>query len=248
MYCGTNKNLNNSGFSLVELIVAISVGVVISGALASIIVISTRMYSRETTNIAEQYEIQATMNMTVDSAENAQWFALGEVKDGVATEYVAFGKLSGSNDANSVSFTGEIFTTDHADGSTDKFNVYMNRYTESSPLAIGKEGNAQTVIPTVLSGIRKKQYLLGEGATSFVVKLADTDKRLIDSTAVKPLSDGTVPKGFFENPLMVIITMDFERASMTGDIKKHLEDKVTFRNRIKRPVYLSGKGYYVQNN
>ncbi len=93
---GNDAKKNNEGFSLVELIVAISVGVIISGAVASIIMISTRMYSRETTNIAEQYEIQTTLNQTVDSAENAQWVALGPTIDGVATDYVAFGRLTGA--------------------------------------------------------------------------------------------------------------------------------------------------------
>ncbi len=233
---------NNKGLSLVELIVAISVGVIISGAVASIIVISTRMYSRETTNIAEQYEIQTTLNRTVDSAENAQWFALGSTVDGVATEYVAFGKLTGSSSDNTVAFEGEIFASDYDSSHPGKFNVYMNQYTSAGPLSIGKEVQAGDVVRNAAASIRTEQYLLGEGAVSYVVGFADGDNSFTDS-AVAKMSDGTVCKGFYRNSLMVTVSMDFEKKSMTGDIKKHVEDTVTFRNRLKRPVYYLGSYY-----
>ncbi len=241
---GTDVKKNNEGFSLVALIVAISVGVIISGAVASIIVISTRMYSRETTNIAEQYEIQTTLNRTVDSAENAQWVALGPVKDGIATDYVAFGKLTGA--AGTMTFEGEIFTCDYDPSAPDKFNVYMNTYGTGAGLLVVNEKDAGTAISSEAATIKEEQYLLGEGATSYVVSFVDADRKFKDSTAAK-LSDGTVAKGFFESPLMVRISMDFKRKSMTGDITKHVEDTVTFRNRFKRSVYLgeAGKGYYV---
>lgn len=240
-YLGIFIKNDNSGFSLVELIVAISVGAIISGAIASIIVISTRMYSRETTNIAEQYEIQATLNQTVDSAENAQWIALGNTVDGIATEYVAFGKLTDLS--GSLYFEGEIFTCDYDPTAPGKFNVYMNRYSGTS-LNVGSESEAGGNIESTSDTIKTAQYLLGEGAMSYVVSFVEEDEHFDDSVAAK-MSDGVTPAaGVFVNPLIVSICMDFKKESMTGEINKHVEDKVTFRNRIKRPVYLKDKGYF----
>lgn len=244
-YFGIDVKKNNEGFSLVELIVAISVGVIISGAVASIIMISTRMYSRETVNIAEQYEIQTTLNQTVDSAENAQWVALGPTTDSVATKYVAFGKLTGAT--GSMTFEGEIFTCDYDSAHPGKFNVYMDRYGTGSGLSVVSEKDAGTAIASAAGSIIDEKYLLGEGATSFVVSFVDADKKFINSSDAKLSDKTTVARGFFESPLMVKISMDFEKKSMTGDITKHVEDTVTFRNRFKRSVYLgeTGKGYYV---
>ncbi len=240
-YFRINVKKNNEGFSLVELIVAISVGVIISGAVASIIMISTRMYSKETTNLAEQYEIQTTLNRTVDSAENAQWIALGSAIDGKATEYVAFGKLTGAEGA--LCFEGDIFTCDYDPTSPDKFNVYMNRYS-GSDLAIGGESSAATVIEGAAGAIKSDQYLLGEGATSYVISLLEEDTRFTDDTTATMSDKTTAANGYFVNPIMISVSMDFEKQAMTGIEKKHVEDKVAFRNRLKRPVYIKSRGGY----
>ena len=239
--CTDRCKNDNNGFSLVELIVAIAVGSIVAGAIASLIVITTRMYSKESTNIAGQYEIQTTLNQTVDSAESAQWFALSEEKSGgktVNTKYVAFGKLTGT--APNMKFEGEIFTDDYNAASPGRFNVYMNRYNSASPLVVGSEADAGAAIATEVSGIKGKKYLLGEGATKYVVSLDTGANRFTDD----PSLEAAGYAGYYENPIIFTVSIDFAKDSMTGEIKKHVEDKVTFRNRINRSLYIDGKGYY----
>ncbi len=229
---------DNKGLSLVELIVAVAVGSIIAGAIAALIVISVRMYSKESTNIAGQYEIQTTLNQTVDSAESAQWFALGGVNknvstgEAICTKYVAFGKLKGAS--GSVVFEGEIFATDYASPSS-KFNVYMNRY---NSLTIGNVSDSGTKIAAEAANIKQKKYLLGEGATKYVVALDMGANRFVDDTTV------TGYKGYYENPIIFDIDIKFEKNSMTGKVNKQARDKVTLRNRIKSPLYIEDKGGY----
>lgn len=234
---------SNKGFSLVELIVAIAVGAIVAGSIASIIVISVRMYSKETTNIAGQYEIQTTLNQTVDSAESAQWFALSEEKGGgktVNTKYIAFGKLTGT--APDMKFEGEIFTDDYNAASPGRFNVYMNRYSSASPLVVGSEADAGAAIAAEASGnIKgKREYLLGEGATKYVVSLDTAANRFTDDSSLEDAGYA----GYYENPIIFTVSIDFAKDSMTGEVTKHAEDKVTFRNRIDKSLYIDGKGYY----
>jgi hypothetical protein len=51
-------------------------------------------------------------------------------------------------------------------------------------------------------------------------------------------------EGYYANPLVFNISTDFAKDSMTGEVKKHVEDTVTLRNRVKRVLDVDGK-YYV---
>lgn len=241
-----NKLDNDCGFSLVELIVAVAVGSIVAGAIASIIVVSVRMYSKESVNISEQYEIQTTLNQTVDSAESAQWFVMAEDKnistgEVINTKYVAFGKLTGAS--GSMYFEGEIFTDDFDPDNPGKFNIYMNRYSGTA-LLVESEALARSKISAAATAIRgEKKYLLGEGATKYIVTLDTGSNRFTDESIL--LSDGSTAKGYYKNPMIFNISIDFEKKTMTGEIKKHVEDKVTFRNRIDKMLDIEGKGIYI---
>ena len=231
---------NNEGVSLVELLVAIAVGAIVSASIAGLIVITTRMYSNESTNIAGQHELQTTLNQTVDSAESAQWFTLSQEMNGsdvVNTKYAAFGKLKGA--AGALKFEGEIFTDNYT--GSGKFNVYMNRY---SDLAVGSETNADSAISGAADTIRgKEQYLLGEGATKYVVALDTSANRF---TTFASAVDGY--NGCYENPLAVKVSIEFTKKSMTGEVTKHVEDMVSFRNRIDKTLFVNSKKYYLKGS
>lgn len=238
-----------------ELIVAVAVGSIVAGAIASIIAISVRMYSKESVNVAEQYEIQTTLNQTVDSAESAQWFVLGEDKaSGVVTntKYVAFGKLTSVS--GTLYFEGELFTDNYDPDNPGKFNIYMNRYS-GTMLPVGTETGARTAIESEASSIRgQEKYLLGQGATKYIVSLDTASDRILeDSSAVLPIrrtSPTPTPtptpqpaKGYYENPLTFNISIDFAKESMTGEVTKHVEDRVTLRNRVNKVLDIDGDFY-----
>ena len=52
-----NYKLNDKGLSLVELIVAISIGVIVSASIAALLTFSIRMYRNESVNTSMQYEL-----------------------------------------------------------------------------------------------------------------------------------------------------------------------------------------------
>ncbi len=235
-YSGTKLQKNNAGVTLVELIVAFSVGLIVAGAIASIIYISTRLYSRESTNISGQYEIQTTLNQTVDSIESAQWFSYKQDMIGsnaVNTAYIALGKIS--KDATGYYFEGEIYTDDY-DGVKDRFNVYMNRYNATNRLSIAAPGantleqNAKTAVESAYPSIKTDQYLLGQDATKYIVSL--------------DIGSNRFSGGYYENPLIFNVEIDFSKRSMTGEVKKHVEDTVTLRNHLNKSLYIEELGGY----
>lgn len=259
--------MNNSGLSLVELIVAFAIGIIVAGSVASIVFISTRMYSRGTSNISGQYEIQTTLNQTVDSAESAQWLAyssrFNEGNKVINTDYVAFGRIF--KEGTGYFFEGEIFTDNYDDMVDGKFNVYMNRYKKlaiAAPAANGLvEEKAVSAVSDAADDIRgEKKYLLGEDATRYAVFI---DASYLDATTGRfkdyPAAPAEAPseeseeetetpasvKGSYENPIVLSVEIDFSKKSMTGEVKKHVQDKVTLRNHLKSVLYIQERdGYY----
>ncbi len=238
--------MNNKGLSLVELVVAMAVGSIIAGSIAFLIVTSTRMYSKENANIEGQYEIQTTLNQTVDSAESAQWFALSQdTLSGsiVNTKYIAFGKLFKNPSDSKILFAGEIFTDDYSSrDSNGRFNVYMNRYTA---LDVTSEASAYSAVSGEADTIRgDAKYLLGQGATKYIVTPDNVSARFINTNP----SDEDYKAGFagyYKNPIVFNVEIDFLKESMSGFVNKHSEDKVTFRNRIDRTLFIGTNGYYL---
>ncbi len=255
----TDIKHNNAGLSLVELIVAFAVGLIVAGSITSIIFMSTRMYSRGTSNISGQYEIQTTLNQTVDSIESAQWFAYSQSYDGtdlVNTDYIALGKI-GKDSTGKYYFAGEVFTDNYADRVDDRFNVYMNRYEklELDATADTAEAKAKEVVSGEADTIRgDDQYLLGQDATKYIVTLDTGSSRFIDYTLAPATPTptptpgpvvGVTPKGYYENPIMFTVDIEFSKKSMTGDIKKHVSDTVTLRNHLDKCLYIEERaGYY----
>ena len=131
--------LNNRGLSLVELIVAISMGVIVSAAIAALIIFSIRMYTNESTNTAMQYELQSNINMMMDEIMGASALAVKQNSPAVAltdppaaapgtpyTQYAMFGDPN-ADVGGEKGFSGVIFVAKAESGVTDRFNIYMKK-------------------------------------------------------------------------------------------------------------------------
>ena len=225
--------LNNKGLSLVELIVAISIGVIVSGTIAALITFSIRMYTNESTNTAMQYELQSNINTMMDEIMGASVFVV-EQNSGVSltdppdsapgkpyTKYAMFGNIYTPAGATDRKFKGVIFVAPDPASGESKFSIYMNRIDEVYPgtysdIRAFAEGH---------KGISGVQYLLGENATQFAVI---PEAKCFDAT-----------KHEYTNPIEVRVKLQFEKTGWgTKNYSKHVDDVTYLRNKVQDTVYL----------
>ena len=208
---------DNNGLSLVELIVAISIGVIVSGSIAALLTFSIRTYRNESVNTSLQYELQSNINMMMDEIMGAQSIvvvqnATSDVTSGnlLYTKYALFGKFVDLE--TKYKFSGVIFASSEK-GSDGKYKIYMNRFTDvegDSPLKI-----AISCYNTVASG--GTQFLLGENATQFVIE---------------PISLDDIKKEY-NNPISVKVELQFEKNGWgSREYKKHVSDVTYLRNKV----------------
>lgn len=224
----------NKGFTMVELIAAIGIGVVLASAVAGLIAFSVRMYSNQVKTTEIQKEIQTTLNQIEDSAVSASWFTYKN--DAGKTKYVAFGKIGKKDPTDTdLYFFGEVFVTGEVtDG---KFNIYMNRYSyPDGGLAVSDITNAKSQISSYASGSdwNDEKYLIASDATKFKV-----DYR------AKPTPSPTPIAGTITNPISFDFEIEFVRSGMGKEIKKSVKDEATLRNHVEGTVSIDGVDYSV---
>lgn len=215
----------NKGLSLVELIVAFAMAAVISATIAGLIAYSVRVYSRQVRTTEVQREIQTTLNQVVDSAMSADWFNVQGNAD--KTSYVAFGELINNGGTNY--FVGEIFVAgDNAENgaSADRFNIYMNRYSESDALEVNS-------VASEAGSLKDELYLIGSDATKFLVQYNAKPTDAADK---------------YTNPISFGIEIEFARNSMGSEIKKSVKDEVSLRNHLDGVVIVNGSSYSLDKN
>ena len=223
---------DNRGLSLVELIVAISIGVIVSGSIAALLVFAIRMYRNEIVNTSIQYELQTNLNTIMDEIMSSQTVVVVQ-NSGISIDQVntkddrkmpftrcaLFGKFTGVSDG-SVKFSGVVFVSSSPD-SNGKFKVYMNRVTDvggADPKAVMK-----SCYGTVKSAFSKdpNPYLLGENVVQFAV-LPDPDNSCLNDTELT-----------YTNPMPVRVELSFSQNGWGDKVyNKHVGDKTYLRNEI----------------
>lgn len=236
---------NNRGLSLVELIVAISIGVIVSGSIAALMIFAIRMYRNESVNTSMQYELQTSINMMMDEIMGAQDLVV-EQNDGASitdvavnassvpyTKYALLGKFKyDSTDHDKVTgFKGVIFVSG-APGSDGRFKIYMNRIDETVT-ATATTTYATSCYTTVFNKFSAdpNPYLLAENVTQFVIA-PDPDGISINRTS-----------GKYTNPIPVKVELRFKRTGW-GDksYDKHVDDMTYLRNKVVEKIYLKEPG------
>ncbi len=231
--------LNNRGLSLVELIIAISIGVIVSGSIAALITFALRTYRNESVNTSMQYELQSNINMMMDEIMGASAFVVEQagsdptVTGEAYTKYAMFGNPNATV-GGVKGFKGVIFVPSAAD-SEHKFKIYMKKvekkgseYTSLSALAV-----SESAIPEA-DAIK---YLLGENATQFVIIPDPVDT---EHTAHVSLDD---TKHTYTNPIPVKVELQFERNGWgTKKYSKHVNDTTYLRNKVTESIYVKNAG------
>ena len=243
--------LNNRGLSLVELIVAISIGVIVSGAIAALITFSLRMYNNENVNASMQYELQTNINMMMDEIMGASALVveqntgstpgtlLSPDDKGIPyTKYALFGNPKVIIKVGSVYkkyFKGVIFVSSSAEGG--KFKVYMKEVnTKASPVAMNTSIDLKALASSAYDEVDDyfpapgstviSPYLLGENVTQFVI-IPDPDGHF------------DIAKQTYDNPIGVKVELQFEKNGW-GDkeYSKHVREFVYMRNQAEVPIYI----------
>ncbi|MBR4574100.1 MAG: prepilin-type N-terminal cleavage/methylation domain-containing protein [Lachnospiraceae bacterium] len=234
---------DNRGLSLVELIIAISIGVIVSGAIAALITFALRTYRNESVNTSMQYELQSNINMMMDEIMCSSSLVVsqngGEITElGKAyTKYAMFGTPNTNitiGGATVKGFKGVIFVPSKVtDG---KFKIYMKKVEAKLP-------DTARTLRTVkdladyeygtfgdLSGDFTK-YLLGENATQFVI-VPDPNNTSFDT------SDPDASKHSYKNPIEVRVVLSFEDNGWgTKKYTKHVDETAYMRNKVDETVY-----------
>ena len=236
MYANRNK-----GVTLVELIAAISIASIVAGAIGALVIFCVRMYSNQSMITLVQKEVQTSLNQIVDSAESASWFYLNNETDGsgnvVRTKAVAFGKIvkSDSDSDSKYYYVGELFVAGDED-SSGRFNVYMNRYAEGVMQLAGSDkasyaASAREKLSEAAAGIvGREEYLIGEDASKFIVKIDESCLNTTDST--------------FSNPISFDINVGYARQAFGGKlVEKEAEDQAMLRNSVKYNIYVGSVSY-----
>lgn len=224
---------NNKGLSLVELIVAISVGVIVSGAIAALMTFAIRMYRNESANLSAQYELQTNVNQIMDTIMGANTYVIRSKEGDSAllcdTHYAAFGKYNGTD------FEGVIFVAGPENpAGTGRFNVYMDRGKWPGGTALAAV-SAQVLVIEADMGSTHSQYLLGEGSTQFRIEpkiLTESPKTYVNITA-----DG------YKNPLSVEVELNFQKDATGKVVNRHVKDEALIRNKISTDIYIDGTSY-----
>ncbi|HOO27292.1 MAG TPA: prepilin-type N-terminal cleavage/methylation domain-containing protein [Lachnospiraceae bacterium] len=220
---------DHRGFSLVELLVAMAVGTIISAGIVSLIVISMRMYHNETVDANMQYEVQSALNQVTDAAMESQGLVISYDSAAETTDYVVLGTFKELADG-SYSFTGSVFVPDLTNETVYMMRVKSTALTGSSPQAI-----ASSAVSTIQNASDKEKYLLSESVTKFYVGVASTGEN-------KPL-DATVSPPVYENPIALTIALAFEMDGTNKTIHKQVQDQVAIRNYVTSDIYVNGTAY-----
>jgi len=221
--------MKNKGFSLVELLVAISIAAVVAGSVGFLLTTSLRMFGNETTEVSQQQELQTSLNMIMDYAMESQSLVISN--SGTQTEYLALGTIDSSDSSK---LNSEVFFVDNR-------NLYMCK------IPISDYEKVQDVTPRNLDDRVKKikedalddsanlaQYLLAENVTSFYVQ-----------------ADGAKKEGenrYYTNPLSIEVSLEFTKKGFSKEIQKKVSDRAVFRNSINSKIYLDHLDYGVKRD
>lgn len=230
--------LNDKGLSLVELLVAISIGVIVAGSIAALMIFSIRMYRNESANTQMQYELQSNLNMMMDEIMASQTLVVDQNAVPETTEGAPYTKYALFGTVKSTGFSGVIFVSSGAD-TNHRFKVYMDRFTDPST-------DVKTVATNAYNRVKghftddPNPYLLGQNVTRFVIK-PDPDGNCM---GVDPKDSS---RYIYTNPVRVKVELNFEQNGW-GDKKynKHVADEAYMRNKLTSPIYVGTSGTFTE--
>ena len=222
---------DNKGFSLVELLVAITISAIVAGGIGYLLTTSLRMYNKDTVDVTLQQELQITLNQIVDYAMESETIVADF--DGNPPEYLALGtfdktKLNAQiiwQDGNKL-YIKKATIADFC-LSADPENAHYREIDKSK---------IESLIPS--AGTSSDANLLAQYVTAFKVTGIGGIVEVKDES-------GNVTGHAYENPLSIILELEFKKSVAAANKNKKVKDTAYLRNKVTNDIYVnvSGQSY-----
>lgn len=228
---------DNKGFSLVELLVAITISAIVAGGIGYLLTTSLRMYNKDTVDVSLQQELQITLNQIVDYAMESETIVADF--DGTYPDYLALGTFesaSGTGVLDKTKLNAQIIWQDGnklylKKTTVDDFCLSSNP-TDADFRKIDKS-KIESLIPA--AGASSDANLLAQYVTEFKVTGIGGIVEVKDES-------GNVTGHAYENPLSIILELEFKKSVATADRNKKVEDTVSLRNKVTNDIYVNIPG------
>ncbi|MCI6978377.1 MAG: prepilin-type N-terminal cleavage/methylation domain-containing protein [Lachnospiraceae bacterium] len=231
---------DNKGFSLVELLVAITISAIVAGGIGYLLTTSLRMYNKDTVDVSLQQELQITLNQIVDYVMESETIVADF--DGNYPDYLALGTFesaSGTGVLDKTKLNAQIIWQDGNKLYLKKTTV--NNFCLSSNPADADyrkidKSKIESLIPS--AGTSSDANLLAQYVTEFKVTGIGG---IVD---VKDES-GNVTGHAYENPLSIILELEFKKSVAAANKNKKVKDTAYLRNKVTNDIYVnvSGQSY-----
>lgn len=230
---------NDKGLSLVELIVAVSIGTIVAASVTALISFAIRSYHNESVNTALQYEIQSNVNQIMDAIMSSSGAVL--VQGAGKTNLAGFGQFAKTD--SGVEFSGIVLASGEPDPTTGVFDIYMRRV---SAISGTDESDAVSTagLPLTSPSGDMRPYLLGQNAKTFNITI-ETDITK-SSCIVETWTNNVSSPGKYINPILVDVELEFEKDGTGRKINKMVKDNAIMRNRITSDIWIDGHKYVLK--
>ena len=219
---------DNKGFSLVELLVAITISAIVAGGIGYLLTTSLRMYNKDTVDVTLQQELQITLNQIVDYAMESETIVADF--DGNPPEYLALGTF------DKTKLNAQIIWQDGN-------KLYLKKTTVDD---FCKSANPENKHYREIDKSKIESLILSKDASSDANLLAQyvTAFKVTGIGGIVEVKDesGNVTGHAYENPLSIILELEFKKSVATADRNKKVEDTVSLRNKVTNDIYVNIPG------
>lgn len=228
---------DNKGFSLVELLVAITISAIVAGGIGYLLTTSLRMYNKDTVDVTLQQELQITLNQIVDYAMESETIVADF--DGNPPEYLALGtfeSVSGTGVLDKTKLDAQIIWQDGNKlylKKTTVNNFCLSSDPEDTDYRKIDKSKIESLIPS--AGTSSDANLLAQYVTAFKVTGIGGIVEIKDET-------DAVTEHAYENPLSVILELEFEKSVATANRNKKVKDTAYLRNKVTNDIYVNIPG------
>lgn len=247
------KKKNDSGMTLVELLVAFAVSAIVLSGLSYVIFSVLQFYGRANANVEIQNESQTSLNLVIDSIIAAKGVCfIEEDSAAVAPDEMTcalFGTLHlDDTGMNTMTFTGDalLWQPEYKEMYLMSGTYDLGSFSSEAAAPLEAIANMKAELPADRAD--RLPYLMAQNVTAFELKADDS---CFVAPISKPEDEMTeeekkkVGKSYFENPLTIHINMEFEYEYQSGKtITRQMDDNVAVRNRMDY-VYIQREGEYM---
>ena len=231
---------DNKGFSLVELLVAITISAIVAGGIGYLLTTSLRMYNKDTVDVSLQQELQITLNQIVDYAMESETIVADF--DDTYPNYLALGtfeSVSGTGVLDKTKLNAQIIWQDGNKLYIKKATIADFCLSADPENAHYREIDKSKIVSLIPSaGTSSDANLLAQYVTAFKVTGIGGIVEVKDES-------GNVTGHAYENPLSIILELEFKKSVAAANKNKKVKDTAYLRNKVTNDIYVnvSGQSY-----